>query len=64
MAGKQEAPRRGEEILAALGRSMIHSASSVRQAFGLCREMSYWTFVAPWKRSRSNVRWESAIEQG
>ncbi len=53
-----------QETLAALGRSVIHGASSVRQAFGLARDMAYWVFVAPRKRDRAGIRWESVVEQG
>lgn len=63
MAGKQEASRSGETI-AALGRVAIHFASTIRQAAALSREMAYWTFIAPWKRERSGIRWESVIHQG
>ncbi len=63
MAGKQETSP-GIEALAALGRVVMDAGATIRNAAGLCREMAYWGFLAPWKRERSGVRWESAIEQG
>lgn len=53
-----------DETLAAFGRTVLHASDSVRQAAGLARDMAYWAFVAPWKRERSDTRWESVIEQG
>lgn len=53
-----------QESLAGLGRTAIEAAATVRACADLAREIFYWTFIAPWRRMRSNIRWESAIEQG
>ncbi len=53
-----------QESLAALGRVAIGAAESARSSVDLAKEIFYWMFVAPWRRIRSNIRWESVVEQG
>ncbi len=53
-----------QESLAVLGRAAIGTAEAARSGLGLTKEIAYWTFVAPWCRMRSNIRWESVAEQG
>ena len=50
--------------LAVLGRAAIGTAEAARSGLELAKEIAYWTFVAPWRRMRSNIRWESVAEQG
>ncbi len=53
-----------QESLAGLGRAAIGAAESARSGLDLAKEIAYWTFVAPWRRTRSGIRWESVVEQG
>jgi len=53
-----------EETLAALGRVAINAAAVARAVWWLFRGICFWTFVAPWKRQRAEIRWESVVEQG
>ena len=53
-----------QESFAALGRTAIEAAEAARSGLDLAKEIAYWMFVAPWRRVRSNIRWESVAEQG
>ncbi len=53
-----------QESFAVLGRAAIGAAEATRSGFDMAKEIAYWIFVAPWRRVRSNIRWESVFEQG
>jgi len=53
-----------DETLAALGRAAIHTVDVVRDVWLLLKDIAFWLFIAPWKRQRAGIRWESVIEQG